>query len=926
MQITVLRRRAAALASASLITLLTACGAPSEEDVVAAAQAALAKKDYAEATIQLKSALQERPQSAELRLLLGQTLLKAGDNGGAVVELNKAREYKGSDDKVVPLLAKAMLAIAQGPKVIEQFSDLKLTEASANAELKTALAAAYAAQGNFERCQALVTLALQADAKNVSARLMQARLTAGKGGIDAALAEVESVLAEDPVDSSAWSLKGELLWAGKQDPEAAASAYRKAIAANPRNLSAHSGLLELLIANNDVAAFKSQVDALRKAAPNALEAHFYAVELALVEGDLKRAREGAQRLTLQLPGFAPALQLAGMVSMRLNELELAQTQLAQAVQLAPTVPAARRLLANAQLQSGQPVKALQTLQPLLEVAAPADGDLGLAAQAYLYLGDLAKAEVLYGQAAKANPLDMQSRTALALMQISKGNASNGLAQLDSLAANDKASFADLALISARLQRNELDLALQAIDRLESKFAGKALPHVLRARVMLLRKNGAGARASLDKALAAEPTNYAVASEIAMLDVADGQFASALSRYEGIAAREPNNVMAALAVADLKGRTGAKPAEVEAMLSEIVRQFPDNAQAQVARIQHHLANKAPKAAMEAAQTALTVLPNNPRVLDALGRAQLAAGDVRQALTSLQKAVAMQPTMPEPHMRLADVYASMKDFPAANASLQRALSVAPRHVPAQRAQVQLALNRKNTAEALKIAQEVQKQRPGEPVGYLIEGDILASQLAWTRAAQAYKTALDREPATDTAKRLYSAMLAGGQPADGERFATAWVRDRPKDADFILHLGMMAARTGAYDAAERRYREAMALLPQSAPVVNNVAAVMLLQGKPGALALAEQVNQMAPNQAAFLDTLASAQAAEGQFDKAAASQRRAVSLAPDVPAYRLNLAKYLLKAGDRVQAKSELEQLAAMGSNYSAHAEVAALLKSL
>ena len=93
-----------------------------------------------------------------------------------------------------------------------------------------------------------------------------------------------------------------------------------------------------------------------------------------------------------------------------------------------------------------------------------------------------------------------------------------------------------------------------------------------------------------------------------------------------------------------------------------------------------------------------------------------------------------------------------------------------------------------------------------------------------------------------------------------------------------------------------------------------------------LAERAVAAAPQNADLLDTLAQAQAAEGQLDAAIATQKRAVSTAPDAPALRLTLARILVQAGDRAKAKTELDRLAALGDGFTQQADVRLLLQTL
>ena len=101
---------------------------------------------------------------------------------------------------------------------------------------------------------------------------------------------------------------------------------------------------------------------------------------------------------------------------------------------------------------------------------------------------------------------------------------------------------------------------------------------------------------------------------------------------------------------------------------------------------------------------------------------------------------------------------------------------------------------------------------------------------------------------------------------------------------------------------------------------------QKQPGATALAEQAVAGAPDEPAMLDTLAQALAADNNFSRAIEIQKRAVAIAPDVADLRLNLARWQIQAGDKVQAKAELDRLAKLGIQFKQHEEVARLKQTL
>jgi putative PEP-CTERM system TPR-repeat lipoprotein len=358
----------------------------------------------------------------------------------------------------------------------------------------------------------------------------------------------------------------------------------------------------------------------------------------------------------------------------------------------------------------------------------------------------------------------------------------------------------------------------------------------------------------------------------------------------------------------------------------VKASPAEANPRVLLIEHHLRHDQKQAALTAAGDAAAALPNEPSVLDALGRAQLAGGQPQQALASFGKVAAAQPDAPQPQMRLVETYVQLNDKPSAKATLQRLLKTTPDYLPAQQRLIQIETQDKQFDAALKLAREIRRQRPTDATGPLLEGEILGELKQWGPAVEATRAALQASRTTPVAIRLHTQLALAGRLPEAERFASGWEREHPRDAEFLDHLGSMAAQQGQFAAAEARYRQVAQLRPDDALALNNVAWLLVRQNKPGALALAERAAKLSPQSPPVLDTLAATLAAEHQWPRALQTQRDAVAKAPDVPNYRLNLARLLIDSGDKTAARSELQKLAQLGDKYAGQAEVDRLLKSL
>ena len=914
-----------AISAALLTAFLSGCGGDNPESLIASSKDFLAKNDSKAAVIQLKNALQKDPNLGEARFLLGKALFESGDMAGAEVELRKALERKFASEQTIPLLARTLLASGQAKKVTDEFALLDLPAGEPLAALKTTLSTAYAAQGNSEASQAALAAALASKPDYAPAQLADARSKAGNRKFAEAQVVVDSVLAKAPANPEALMLNGSLQ-AVQGNQDAAIALYRKAIEAKPDFLLAHSTLISTLFQQQKLEEAGKQIEVLKKVAPKHPQTIYLDAQATYQRKDYKAARELTQQVLKIAPNNPNSLQLAGAVEYQLRSYVQAEAYLSKAIQLAPDLALARKLLISSYLRAGQPAKALTTLQPVLERIEQDAAFLSIAGETYLQNSDANKAAEYFAKASKLAPDDAAKKTALALAHMAQGNTAGGFEELEQITLSDTGTTADLALIAAYLRTNQADKALKAIDSLEKKQPNNAATHNLRARTLLGKKDIPGARQSFEKALAINPAFFPAAASLAALDLAEKKPEDARKRFDSVLAADPKNMQAMLALAELRAAAGGTTEEVAGLINKAVTTNPTEIAPRLALIQYYLNKNEAKKALTAANDAAATIPDKAEILNALGRTQQFSGDLNQALATYGKLAALQPSSPIAYMRMAETNLANKNKDEASKSLKKALEIKPDLIEAQRGLILLALDAKKPNDALSIARQVQKQRPKETVGFVLEGDIYASEKNWPETIKAYQNGLKQVPAPELAIKLHTVLLVSGNTAEADKFAATWVKDHPKDIALRIHQGDLATARKDYTLATQYYRGALETQPNNPLILNNLAWVAGQLKSPKAIEYAEKSNQLAPNQPPFMDTLAMLLAEKGETAKAIELLRKALAIAPQAAAIQLNLAKVLMSTGKKDEARKELEALAKLGDKFPAQAEVTKLQKEL
>lgn len=890
--------------SALCALLLTACG-EKPEAMIASAKDYIAKNDRPAATIQLKNALQKDANLGEARYLLGKIYLEQGDYPGAEKELTRAFEAGYAPDQVVPLLAQTLVQSGQGDKLATQLANANLTQPESKAALKTYEGLAALSKGKRDDAVAAFAAALELSPGFPLARTAQVRLQAMGGDLKAALADVDTVLKDAPKLPEANLLRGDLLVALNRNDDAVA-AYEAVVAERPSDIVAHQNMISVLLRDNKVDVAQNKVAAMRKALNNHPLAVYLQAYINVRNNKADEAYEGVQQVLRAAPEYMPALLLAATLQLQRQDFVQAQENLKRVLEKAPNLRLAQRLLVSVHVGQREPVRALEALQPLLKERTDDVALLNLAGQVYAMNGDFARSEEYFGRASAADPKNAQFRTRLGVSRLAGGEVDQAFQDLEAASALDPTNIqADITLIMAHLRRNEAAKAMAAVQTLEKKRPNDPVTFNMKGGVLIASKDPAGARKAFEKALELKPDFLPALSNLARLDVGDKQIDVARKRYDDFLAKNPKNSQAYLQYAELLAMTGTPVKDVQAVLDRGLTATPTALPIRMALVRLLAQSGDAKRALLLAQEASAAAPDDPSILDLLGRAQVAAGEMQQALSTYEKLAARLPNSPMPLIAQADLQVAAKDLSAAENSLRKALTIKPDTVEAQQRLVAILLNSKRGDAAVGVAREIQKQRKDAAIGYILEGEALISQGKKPEAVPLFEEAFKRDKSAQSVIRLYMARMGAGQAQEAAKGVGEWVKANPKDLVVRTYLAERSLAEQKYDQAAQQYRQMLEFAPKNPMLLNNLAWALGKLNDKSALEVAQQALALAPNSPVVLDTYGSLLLDSGDAAKGVENLRKAVSLGPKLPQLRVSLARGLAKTGDKDGARKELDE---------------------
>jgi tetratricopeptide (TPR) repeat protein len=328
-------------------------------------------------------------------------------------------------------------------------------------------------------------------------------------------------------------------------------------------------------------------------------------------------------------------------------------------------------------------------------------------------------------------------------------------------------------------------------------------------------------------------------------------------------------MATLTIQVLPEKAEDKPLLREALMRKRLEKNPDNWFAHNALSGALLDQGRSDEALAHIQTALRLHPTNPRLHYNLANILLERGNIEQAIDSYQRALVIEPDHPKVHNNLAVAFQQAGELERAVLHYRQQLKVTPMDAQAH-ANLGTALLERGRTQA---------------------------------AGEAFQRALELDPAWVPAlEGRGDVWRALGRPEDAESRYQAALALQPESPAAHYGLGAIRLAEGAEQAAINHLRRA---------VDGNSAYIGMLNDDAWRLATSPDPAERAPRQALvlailadelaggpvpeLLDTLAAAQAANGEFAQAVRNLERALALAAGgsaavyIPAFRQRLALY-------------------------------------
>lgn len=546
----------------------------------------------------------------------------------------------------------------------------------------------------------------------------------------------------------------------------------------------------------------------------------------------------------------------------------------------------------------------------------------------------AEAEIQFQQAVATDPNSIEAREAIAEFYVTSRQMEKAeAAYVDLVTLQENSPESRLVLASFYDKANRREEALATLQQIIADSPEYVLARYRIGDIYLERREIAKVYEQLEALLKINDEDIQALSLRARARMQENKAEDAIKDLEDILKKYPSNRDALYLMAQARIALGQID-HANAFIGDIERYHPTYIKVGLLKIQASFTAGEPEAALrhanELIEKANAAAPNADldkqaiqdlriRAMSARGLAYLDLGKIAEAKADLEEIVRSMPRSASAMINLAKVFVAERDNAAALDLYERALAADQQSFDAVSGIVTTSIAMRQTAKAHATVDSLIERSAGNgsvlAALHYLRSNIFTAERDLAAAENELVTAISLDENYLPAYSAYASLLAGQDRIDEAiaQYRTA-ITKRPA-AQLYTMLGILEDAKGNTPEAEKSYRRALELAPQTPIAANNLA--WLIAENQGnldeALQLASAAVGKNPGVAGFYDTLGWVYLKKGLPLPAVEQLRKAIALdesdtsrngaAPN-PGYRVRLGIALAKAGDKMQARREVE----------------------
>jgi putative PEP-CTERM system TPR-repeat lipoprotein len=590
------------------------------------------------------------------------------------------------------------------------------------------------------------------------------------------------------------------------------------------------------------------------------------------------------------------LKLAGL-EISLNDIESAQVDLKAAREHGADETKVIPLLGRTYAVQGKFDQMLQDF-PVRDDATPAVRAVTLVvrAEAQLQLKHVEDAKSSLMAAEALQPDLTTPRIGLARIAFTNGQYDDADKEADELLKISPT--ADVYILKGEIQNHKNDQAgaLASFDQAIKADPNNVGGLIERAQIYIAQGEDAKAAADIKAALAIAPRSVPAAYFQALLATRAKDYASADTILTKYASAFPNFPHGYYLLAIVKSALNQYE-QAEAAITAYLASTPDDVQGQKLYAEIMLKKGNAVGAADVLEKVTAKNQDDPQALALLGQAYMQQNKSEQAVDAFERASKLAPDNASLLRDLALNHLAEGQGAQGTAELEKALQMSPEDQASAEALVVVYIRQKQFDKAAQIAADLRKKRPTDPVPANMAGMVELAQAHLPQAEAIYQDVVKQFPDFVPAKlELAQIQSTEGRMDDAKATYQAILAKDPSNIAALENLTRMMAGQGQSDQAIELWQKSHRAQPDNISIaVGLIQALIIKKDFDTGLAVVRDMQVRQPNEPRLYAMRAELQLQSDKPKDAIESLRRLSDLQPQDPAARRDLAIAQEKGGD-------------------------------
>ncbi len=570
--------------------------------------------EFQQANEHLTRFVAQAPNYAPALQLLAATQAQLGFVEKAAATLKPVEVRSENDARLLAIVGQAALRggdLRLGRELFEKAVKAQPDQAATRVQLgATKLASGEQEQGIEE-----LQRALELDPKSVAGGVLLTLTYLRKGEYDKALETARQLQENQPANPVGFTLAG-IAYGAKGDEAAAKAAFNKALEIKPGDTNASINL----------AAY------------------------ALRDKDWNKARDLYEKVLVHNPGHLKTMLKLVELESRSGHPQQAEAKLEEALNKNPDSLEACVWAGNFYLAFDQPGKVLRLTEPFLQRYPNAPGLLEVVGKAQMRMGQPSNAVTTFQALVKAQPTSANAHFLLAQAYSGVNDGENLHKELDkALELDPNHLLARVAQGQWLMLNNKPKEANKMLEQLKKTYPENPEVIALAGDLAMAQNRPQEAVAAFQEGLKKSPDNRAFTLKLAQAQSLAGDVAGGQATLKDWLEKHPTDMGVQYTLANnylLQNRLE----DAKAAFAKVVMEQPDNAPA-LNNLAWLLRQEDPAKAQQYAERALKVAPNWPPAMDTLGMLLLDQGQTERPLRLFKEASEKAPDDLDIHYHLA-----------------------------------------------------------------------------------------------------------------------------------------------------------------------------------------------------------------------------------------------------------------------------------